>query len=420
MRNNIIIFKALLLLWAFAGSAFAMAQDPCEITCNTELPVCNGTEIVLSVPNNYQYTYQWYRDNNLLAGQTRNTLRTNASRPAASASSPNVYDIEYSVQILDQDSSLVCNPTITIGVKPVFKVKYRQLKKTCSNREEENGRTAQVVAAVDSLGAVYNPPYTYQWQVSPLHIAPNDPTWALGLEAYKYYYIKITDNRGCTQLDSVTLKAYPNPVVEIYADPGDTVYLQNPHVTYSYENQSADTLPISNFYWILNQQYNITSTEDEPRFTYVDVGDYNTELKVYNPQGCDTSYFKAVRVEPVKLKIPNVFTPNGDGTNDYFIITLDSSSDTPAGGNNNGLKGYREVTPEYEDYEPLSRYYESSELTIFNRWGRVVYHSKDYRNNWDGGGLSDGTYFYVLKCHGLKNDATYQGSVMIVTARRGE
>ena len=73
---------------------------------------------------------------------------------------------------------------------------------------------------------------------------------------------------------------------------------------------------------------------------------------------------------------------------------------------------------EYENYEPLSRYYESSELTIFNRWGRVVFHSKDYQNDWDGGGLSDGTYFYVLKCHGLKQDATYQGSVMIVTAQR--
>ena len=420
MRNNTIIFKALLLLWAFASSAFVMAQDPCEITCNTELTVCNGTEIVLTVPNNFQYTYQWYRNNGILPGQTRNTLRTNALRPAETAGSPSVYNIEYSVQILDQDSSLVCTPTITIGVKPVFKVKYRQIKKTCSNRDAENGRTAQVVAAVDSLGVVYNPPYDYQWQVSPLHIAPNDPTWAIGLEAYKYYYIKITDNRGCTQLDSVTLKAYPNPVVEIFADPGDTVYLQNPHVTYSFENQSADTLDISNFYWILNQQYNITSTSNEPVFTYVDVGDYNAELKVYNPQGCDTSYMKSIRVEPVKLKIPNVFTPNGDGTNDYFIITLDSGSDTPNGGNDNGLKGYREVKPEYEDYEPLSRYYESSELTIFNRWGRVVFHSKDYRNDWDGGGLSDGTYFYVLKCHGLKNDATYRGSVMIVTARRGE
>jgi hypothetical protein len=305
-----------------------------------------------------------------------------------------------------------------VEVMPRFEMKFRQLKLTCSNHEAENGRNAQVLAVVDSTGSVYNPPFDYQWQLSPLHIAPNDPTWAIGLQAFKYYFIKVTDARGCTQLDSVTLKAYPNPVVEISTDPGDTVYLQNPHETYSFENLSADTLEISNFYWILNSQYNITSTENEPRFTYVEVGDYNTELKVYNPQGCDTSYFKSIRVEPVKLKIPNVFTPNGDGTNDYFIISLDSSSDTPSGGGNNGQKGNREAGLEYENYEPLSRYYESSELTIFNRWGRVVYHSKDYQNDWDGGNLSDGTYFYVLKCHGLKNDATYQGSVMIVKSRR--
>ena len=195
------------------------------------------------------------------------------------------------------------------------------------------------------------------------------------------------------------------------------MYLQNPHETYSFENLSADTLDVSSFYWILNQQYNITSTADEPRFTYVEVGDFTTELKVYNPQGCDTTYFKTIRVEPVKLKIPNVFTPNGDGTNDYFIISLDGGGDTPSGGGNT-TRGFSETTYEYENYEPLSRYYEASELTVFNRWGRIVYHSKNYQNDWDGDNLSDGTYFYVLKCHGLKNDATYQGSVMIIRTSR--
>lgn len=417
MRNKTIIFKVLLLFLALTCSVFAKAQEPCEITCNVEMPVCNGTEVVLSVPDNYQYTFQWYQGNSPLAGQTRNILRTKLVRPAYTANSQSVYEIEYAVKIFDQDSVPVCDttPTITVGIKPMFNIDFRQVKLTCSNHEEENGRTAQVLAMIDTLSAAYEPPFDFQWQVSPLHIAPGEPSWAIGLEAYKFYYIKVTDGRGCTQKDSISPRAYPNPVVDIFTDPSDTVYLQNPHVTYSFENLSADTLDISNFYWILNQQYNITSTEAEPRFTYVETGDFNTELKVYNPQGCDTSYFHTVRVEPVKLKIPNVFTPNGDGTNDYFIISLDSGSDMPTGGS----KGYRDSEgPEYENYEPLSRYYESSELTIFNRWGRVVYHSKDYQNDWDGGGLSDGTYFYVLKCHGLKNDATYQGSVMIIKSQR--
>jgi hypothetical protein len=252
-----------------------------------------------------------------------------------------------------------------------------------------------------------------------LHISPGKPFWAIGLEAYHYYFIKVTDNRGCSQTDSIRLRAYPNPVVEISTDPKDTVYLQNPHVTYSFENLSADTLDISNFYWILNQQYNITSTLEEPRFTYVETGEFSTELKVYNPQGCDTSYLHTVRVEPVKLKIPNVFTPNGDGVNDYFIITIGEESDMH-GGSENGQRHRDDggSAMEYEGYEPLSSYYEKTELTIFNRWGRVVYQSNDYHNDWDGGGLSDGTYFYVLKCKGLKNDATYQGSVMIIKSQR--
>ena len=50
-----------------------------------------------------------------------------------------------------------------------------------------------------------------------------------------------------------------------------------------------------------------------------------------------------------------------------------------------------------------------------NRWGRIVYHDHDYQNDWDGGGLSDGTYYYILKCKGLKEEVQYQGIVMILT-----
>ena len=404
MRNNAIISQALLLLVALSCSLFAKAQDPCEITCNVEMPVCSESAVTLSVPANYLYTFLWSP-----GGQTTNSITV---RPFATTT--------YSVEVLEAESGMrVCQSEFTVEVKPRFEIKFNQVKKTCSNREEENGRNAQVQAHADSIatlanGGVYVGPFDYDWEVSPLHIAPGEPSWAIGLEAYKYYYIKVTDGRGCVQRDSVTLKAFPNPVVEINTDPGDTVYLQNPHVTYSFENLSADSLDISNFYWIMNSTYNITSTSPNPRFTYVETGDFSTELKVYNPQGCDTSYYKTVRVEPVKLKIPNVFTPNGDGINDYFIITLDGNGSTPGGDNGHT----RDEGLEYENYEPLNKYYESTNLTIFNRWGRIVFQSKDYQNDWDGGSLPDGTYFYVLKCHGLKQDATYQGSVMIVKAQR--
>ncbi|MES2138698.1 MAG: gliding motility-associated C-terminal domain-containing protein [Bacteroidota bacterium] len=66
-----------------------------------------------------------------------------------------------------------------------------------------------------------------------------------------------------------------------------------------------------------------------------------------------------------KLEIPNVFTPNGDGTNDYFIVS------------GVGLKTYS--------------------VSIFDRWGKKVYESTDVKQNWDGKNVDDGTFYYVIK-----------------------
>lgn len=81
--------------------------------------------------------------------------------------------------------------------------------------------------------------------------------------------------------------------------------------------------------------------------------------------------FTSVPVEqvtgpPVELVFPNVFTPNGDGLNEYFKI--------------GGLESYT-----------------GAELYIYNRWGNQVYASKDYKNDWNGNGLNEGTYYYLLR-----------------------
>jgi gliding motility-associated-like protein len=77
-----------------------------------------------------------------------------------------------------------------------------------------------------------------------------------------------------------------------------------------------------------------------------------------------------IEVEIEGISVANVFTPNGDGVNDFFII-----------------KG--------------TENYDFADLTIFNRWGSEIYHSNKYDNTWDGSGLNPGTYFFVIK---LKKD----------------
>ncbi|MBL0048663.1 MAG: tandem-95 repeat protein [Bacteroidetes bacterium] len=79
-----------------------------------------------------------------------------------------------------------------------------------------------------------------------------------------------------------------------------------------------------------------------------------------------------VDVTPVELFIPQGFTPDGDAQNENFVIR--------------GLSNY-----------PDNR------LTIYNRWGNIVYQKTAYDNSWNGlsdkgdGKVTQGTYYYVLE-----------------------
>ena len=93
--------------------------------------------------------------------------------------------------------------------------------------------------------------------------------------------------------------------------------------------------------------------------------------------------------------LPNAFSPNGDGINDYFKI--------------GGLKDFVDLAE-----EPLST------LEVFNRWGTIVYQSKGLRYGkddvwWDGTSntgtmvsigkeLPNGTYYYIFTVKFLTKD----------------
>jgi gliding motility-associated-like protein len=81
------------------------------------------------------------------------------------------------------------------------------------------------------------------------------------------------------------------------------------------------------------------------------------------------------------ITVPNIFTPNGDAHNQFFeIINIEV--------------------------------YEESHLLIMNRWGETVFETRGYQNDWDGGNLSTGTYYYVL-ARGRGREVL-KGSVTIV------
>jgi len=58
--------------------------------------------------------------------------------------------------------------------------------------------------------------------------------------------------------------------------------------------------------------------------------------------------------------------------------------------------------------------YDIKRVTIFNRWGTQVFHSDDYQNDWDGGDVSDGVYFYVIELWKGNVDTYYYGTLTIM------
>lgn len=98
-------------------------------------------------------------------------------------------------------------------------------------------------------------------------------------------------------------------------------------------------------------------------------------LTITDPLGCDDSDTINVEVLCKEIIIPNVFSPNNDGKNDIFKIS-----------GNNCIKDYQ--------------------LSIFDRWGIVVFETTNPENHWNGRLLQtgreapDGTYYYVIKGSG--------------------
>ncbi len=137
--------------------------------------------------------------------------------------------------------------------------------------------------------------------------------------------------------------------------------------------------PIAVYYdWNFGDQG--ASTEKDPVHTFSQNGkDYIVTLTVNKETNCQEYIQKTVRYEVNEgeiVFIPNSFTPNDDGLNDVFNLSL---------------------------WKPCDSY----SITIFDRWGHSVYRNDDANStNWDGTfngkAVQEDVYVYVLEGSHLK------------------
>lgn len=74
-----------------------------------------------------------------------------------------------------------------------------------------------------------------------------------------------------------------------------------------------------------------------------------------------------IDINSCTIRVPNIISPNGDGHNDALV------------------------------FEGLLDYPRGSSLIVKNRWGKEVYSSADYQNDWSPTDLSEGTYYFILE-----------------------
>ncbi len=157
---------------------------------------------------------------------------------------------------------------------------------------------------------------------------------------------------GCSVTASYinVMTVNPKPVADFNHSPIKPIINQDPYVTFTDASYGAN---IVSWNWFFMNTAQYTSIEQNPTFPYTEPGTYPVVLIVKSDKGCiDTIIRPLVVGEDFGIYVPNAFTPNDDGFNDIFFP-----------------KGFGIV---------------KYELTIFDRWGEVVFQTKTFEEGWDG------------------------------------
>ncbi|MDR0801252.1 gliding motility-associated C-terminal domain-containing protein [Fluviicola sp.] len=258
-----------------------------------------------------------------------------------------------------------------------------------------------VVAYVSGITSVSNQPM-YNWHgpgaTNPSFI--NSTVWTN--RSPGWYYFSVSDE-VCTDSDSVQIKIKNPPTAMISANPLAGCAPFN----VAFENNSQNA---THYHWDFGDgttaDINDLSTQAH---TYS--GNAQIMLIAYDNSNCsDTTYVSvtvqacgctdpmAVNYNPTAVandgsciypepifNIPNIFTPNGDGENDFFEFTVTN--------------------------------YSNIEFQVVNRWGNPVFKGSGLNPKWDGktnGTLcEDGVYFVTYKISSIKGDKQTEGQTFV-------
>lgn len=309
-------------------------------------------------PNNISYTYLW--------------------TPSSYLDDPTIPNPTFTPGLTTSYELTVTTPegisgkdTVTISVSEVMADAGQDVS-------IDQGSTAMLDGS-----ASYGEEIQYYWYTLTGEIESGGNTAYPIVSEYGRYFLQITDVFGCVSVDSVDVSRFI--YAPVASDDYDTTRFMTeviiPVLNNDYDPQgeldSASleiTLAPANGMAFVN--YKDYTIHYFPNNNFSGADDF--EYQVCNSYNrCDEANVY-VWVSDLEFLIPEAFTPNGDNINDYFEIV--------------GIENFP-----------------NNSISIFNRWGTVVYQSQGYGISsnpkfWDGRAnvgnkseeLTTGTYYYVL------------------------
>jgi gliding motility-associated-like protein len=302
------------------------------ISPSGSVSICEGQSVTLVSSSNIGN--QWNLSGIPIIGANLNGFNTNSSGT-------------FSVTFTSPDGCSSTSENVVVTVKPVTPIDIVSNKDTvvCTNQPIEVTLSVQPTTGFAS----------FLWSTGA------DSTSILAIDP-GIYTVTATNADGCSVSSSITLIGIEGPSLTIESP----VYFDNYNISKKNGKDGSINLTVEGG----SPSYTFTWSNNSTSEDLFNLPAGNYYVTVTDANGCFENG-AIVLLEPGDIVLPNGFTPNGDGFNDFYVIK--------------GIQGYKE-----------------NKISIFNRWGSIVYSKSGYTNDWsgisnDGNVLPNGTYYIVVE-----------------------
>jgi gliding motility-associated-like protein len=318
---------------------------------------CLVDEATISVGSDFTegVTYDWStNDGNIVNGQGTTTI--NVDEPGT-----------YSVEVYLNEN---CNTVVEVEV--LDDVEGYPVEAAASSNIDCDNDEAEIEAIITGN----NP--DIEWETADGNIVSGLGSNSIHVDAGGTYILTITNpNNGCES--SVEVEIIEDlEVPDVSIDPVDPLTCTDPNV---HLNATAPGPVGFDYSWttldgnIVDGSGSLNPLVDQPGTYYLTVTNLGNGCVGNADEEVDVS--EDFYVDISALTMPNVFSPNQDGKNEFF-------------------KPFLANNPDFEVTEIMQEY----NLKVFNRWGNLVFESTGANRLWDGtsdgNALAGGSYYYML------------------------